>query len=113
MAVDVLVGNTCWMGYAFDRLGFSQFEQLCAALFELEGGIHGARGRRGGRVSHSVERHASCPSGDVTPGAGAGAGAVRLDAIRTEQGCWMLLLAWPSGGRGPDSGRLVRACGKR
>ena len=27
------------MGYAFDRLGFLQFEQLCAALFELEGGI--------------------------------------------------------------------------
>jgi hypothetical protein len=25
--------------YAFDRLGFLQFEQLCAALLELEGGI--------------------------------------------------------------------------
>lgn len=27
------------MGYALDRLGFLQFEQLCAALFELEAGI--------------------------------------------------------------------------
>lgn len=27
------------MAYAFDRLGFLQFEQLCAALFELEGQI--------------------------------------------------------------------------
>jgi hypothetical protein len=25
--------------YAFDRLGFLQFEQLCEALLELEGGI--------------------------------------------------------------------------
>jgi hypothetical protein len=27
------------VSYAFDRLGFLQFEQLCAAVFELEGGI--------------------------------------------------------------------------
>jgi len=27
------------MGYSFDRLGFLQFEQLCASLLEQQGGI--------------------------------------------------------------------------
>ena len=33
------MGHTCGVPYAFDRLGFLQFEQLVAALLELEGGI--------------------------------------------------------------------------
>ena len=33
------VRHTSWVGYAFDRLGFLQFEQLCGLLLELEGGV--------------------------------------------------------------------------